>query len=428
MKDKTKTKEQLIAELAEMRQRIAGLKAAETERVRAEEALRETSDYLEKLFDYANAPIIVWDTELKITRFNHAFERLSGYTAGQVIGQELHLLFPNTSRDKSLNEIERTSSGEYWESVEIPILRQDGDIRLVLWNSANIHAEDGATVIATIAQGTDITERVRAEEALRQHAAELEARNEELDAFAHTVAHDLKNPLGLVIGFAEELEEHHTALPADNLRGYLHNIAENSRKMNSIIDELLLLASVRGIEKVEMRSLDMASIMAETQRRLANLIEEHEAKIIVPENWPLALGYDPWVEEVWTNYISNAIQHGGRPPRVELGFDELANQLIGESAQARRLTDSHVRFWVRDNGAGLTPEEQGRLFRPFEQLDPTSDRGRVKGHGLGLSIVLRIMKKLGGEVGVESQVGQGSTFWFILPAYQGQRTAKPPWS
>ncbi len=144
-----------------------------TRRKRAEEALRETSDYLEQLLDYANAPIIVWDTEFKIARFNHAFERLTGYAADQVIGQELHVLFPDTSRDESLNKIERTSSGEYWESVEIPILRQDGDIRLALWNSANIYAEDGTTLIATVAQGQDITERKRAEEALRESEEQL---------------------------------------------------------------------------------------------------------------------------------------------------------------------------------------------------------------------------------------------------------------
>ena len=139
-----------------------------TKRREAEEALRQTSAYLESLLDYANAPIIVWDPEFKIQRFNHAFERLTGYKADEVIKGELSLLFPEETREESLGKIERTLSGEYWESVEIPILRKDGDVRVALWNSANIYDEDGDTIIATIAQGQDITERKAAEEALRE--------------------------------------------------------------------------------------------------------------------------------------------------------------------------------------------------------------------------------------------------------------------
>jgi len=134
-------------------------------RTMGETKLRETRDYLESLVNYANAPIIVWDPEFRITRFNRAFEHLTDYTAGKVIGQELNMLFPEASRDDSLTKIRHTSRGEFWESVEIPILCKNGIIRLALWNSANIYAEDGTTLIATIAQGIDITERKKAEEA-----------------------------------------------------------------------------------------------------------------------------------------------------------------------------------------------------------------------------------------------------------------------
>jgi PAS domain S-box-containing protein len=158
MKDEKKTKKQLIKEL----------EAEITEHKQADEALRETTDYLDSLMSHANAPIIAWDPELRIIRFNHAFERFSGYTADEVIGQELNLLFPEASRDESLSKVVRTASGEYWESVEIPILRKDGDIRTALWNSANIRTKNGSSPVATMAQGIDITEHKQAEEALRQ--------------------------------------------------------------------------------------------------------------------------------------------------------------------------------------------------------------------------------------------------------------------
>jgi PAS domain S-box-containing protein len=143
-------------------------------RVLAEEGLRETRDYLENLIDYANAPIIVWDPSFKITRFNHAFERLTGLRAAEALDKQLDTLFPEESRDPSLEYISRTLSGERWEVVEIPIKNIDGSVRTVLWNSANIYDKDGTAVVATIAQGQDITERKQAEEALRETKDYLE--------------------------------------------------------------------------------------------------------------------------------------------------------------------------------------------------------------------------------------------------------------
>ena len=137
-----------------------------TERKLVDEKLRETNEYLSNLFNYANAPIITWDTSLLITRFNHAFEELSGYSEEEVIGKKIDILFTKEKTESSLSLIKDAVSGERWETVEIEILRKDGDSRMVLWNSANIHDKDGKTVIATIAQGYDITERKRIEYSL----------------------------------------------------------------------------------------------------------------------------------------------------------------------------------------------------------------------------------------------------------------------
>ncbi|MDY7076445.1 MAG: hybrid sensor histidine kinase/response regulator [Chloroflexota bacterium] len=233
---------------------------------------------------------------------------------------------------------------------------------------------------------------------LERQVQELEERNEELDAYDHTVAHDLKGPLTTIIGLADVLKEIYTTMPDEELQGSLYAIAQNGRKMNNIIEELLLLAGVRQAKTVKIEPLDMASVVAAAQTRLSYMIAEHQAEIILPNSWPTAMGYGPWLEEVWVNYISNAIKYGGKPPRVELG--------------ATTETDDTVRFWVRDNGSGITPDEQARLFTPFEQLSQT----RAKGHGLGLSIVQRIVEKIGRNVEVESKVGQGSVFSFTLPS------------
>jgi PAS domain S-box-containing protein len=135
-----------------------------TERERTEEDLRETRDYLENLFRYANAPVIVWDPGYRITRFNHAFERLTGRLAGEVLGSPLDILFSEDRREEAMAHIRRTTTGERWETVEIPILHVDGAVRTVLWNSATLYSADGSAVVATIAQGQDITEREQAVE------------------------------------------------------------------------------------------------------------------------------------------------------------------------------------------------------------------------------------------------------------------------
>ena len=138
-----------------------------TDRKRVEEALLETSDYLNNLFNYANAPIMVWDPQLRVTRFNHAFERLTGQKADRIIGQRLDILCPKASRKTSLTHIRKTAKpGHRWETLEIPVQHKDGSIRTVLWNSATLYADDGKTPVATIAQGQDITSRKQAEEAL----------------------------------------------------------------------------------------------------------------------------------------------------------------------------------------------------------------------------------------------------------------------
>ncbi len=154
---------------------VTDLVATAMARKKIEDTLRGTSQYLESLIDYANAPIIVWDRDLRILRFNHAFEFLTGMAAETVLGKPLDLLFPEHSRRESMDLIQKTGSGERWESVEIPIRHISGATRIVLWNSANIHEADGITISSTIAQGQDITERKHAEETAIKNASLLNA-------------------------------------------------------------------------------------------------------------------------------------------------------------------------------------------------------------------------------------------------------------
>ena len=147
---------------------IEGIASDITSAQRAKEALRETNEYLDSLFQYANAPIIVWDKQFRISRFNKAFEKLTGLASEEVLGKPIQILFPANEVDRSMKLISQTQTGERWETVEISIKNRNGEVFTLLWNSATIFDKNGIQPVATIAQGHDITERKKSETIIRQ--------------------------------------------------------------------------------------------------------------------------------------------------------------------------------------------------------------------------------------------------------------------
>jgi len=330
-----------------------------------------------------------------VLRANRIVEEWLLGRVDMVRGLPLHqLLHPNCSDPACYFEsiypqvVDQVVQGESFDGEAYdPILRRH----------VHIHARpvldrnQTSTYIAVVTV-SDISERRRVE-------LERERLIGDLDAYAHTVAHDLKNPVGLVMGYAEYLDRELSGMPLAEIRQHVRTIARVGSKLNDIIDELLLFAEVQEAH-VEMRPLDMSGIVAEALERLQSLTVEHTATLSVPPTWPTVVGHRQWVEEVWVNYISNAVKYGGASPRIELGFDPPANGM--------------VRFWVKDEGPGIPPEQRAHLFTRFGR-----GRGRsAKGYGLGLSIVQRIIEKLGGQVGLDNieAPGSGSLFYFTLRA------------
>ncbi|GAA5263447.1 PAS domain-containing protein [Methanocalculus sp. MC3] len=178
--------EQLLALEAEMQ--------ANREQIqRMQRELLETNDFLNNLISYTNAPIVVWDAEGTITRFNTAFARLSGITAEEAIGSDLSILFCSDTCESAMDLIQAASSGSSsWEACEIPIRTRNKDIRAVIWNSSNILADDGKTVIATIAQGQDVTD-------LRKTEKALDSANKQLEILMNLTRNDLRKVALLLI-------------------------------------------------------------------------------------------------------------------------------------------------------------------------------------------------------------------------------------
>jgi len=231
--------------------------------------------------------------------------------------------------------------------------------------------------------------------------AELHALTQELDAFAHTVSHNLKNPISGIIGWVSICTQYSDRMSKEELLDAIDNIGQMATQTNEIIQSLMLLAGVHRAGDVPHQKLNMHHIIDDALSRLKHIIDENEVKINLPapEAFPPCIGYRPWLEEVWINYISNAIKYGGQPPIITFG--------------AEQSDEGLVRYWITDNGTGISSDDQDLLFIPFSRLPQTA---QSEGHGLGLSIVQSIIEKLDGTVGVESELGVGSTFSFTLQA------------
>jgi signal transduction histidine kinase len=326
--------------------------------------------------------VIVLDARDRVVDLNRPAQTLIAPDQGDYLGQPAAAVFPGW--------FAATISPQDHEKRAEVTVNQAGERRVFDMQLTPLSSHPGRFEGRLIALH-DMTRRKQVEEERERLLAEL-------DAFAHTVAHDLKTPLTVILGYGTTLDENLDGTPPEEVEEAIGIIARTAKKMNNIIDELLLLSSVRKMEEVHVSPLTMADVVAEARVRLSDMVESSGAVVTGPDMWPAALGYAAWVEEVWTNYISNAIKYGGTPPHVDLG--------------ATVQPDGMIRFWVKDNGRGLTPAEQARLFTEFARLRQV----RAKGYGLGLSIVRRIVEKLGGTVGVEVTPEHGCEFYFTLPA------------
>ncbi len=267
-------------------------------------------------------------------------------------------------------------------------------------NSRVLELESGADVfLSKPFDPTELSAQVTSMLRIRNTEKTLKKSNEELDAFAHTVAHDLRTPIGSIIGFADILNGSSGLLSNDERHNFLLNILDSGSKTLQILDSLLLLTNVRKAD-APAESIMMEEIVDETVKRLSLQISKSNAKIFYPPSWPDSIGYAPWVEEILVNYISNAIKYGGNSPEISIGANIIKSN-----------DKDMVRYWVRDNGPGISNDDQKLLFRQFERLN----QAKIKGHGLGLSIVRRIAEKLGGCSGVKSELGKGCLFYFTLP-------------
>jgi len=349
------------------------------------------------LIDTIPDGIMVVDNYLVIADLNPAMRKVINSNKKELIGNSVIELFPYG--DSMLMEIIQKNEFQAQISKEIDGTTHSYDMQVKALVDHNNQQTGRLIVLKDITRHIEADERnIQANKRLMDEIKEKEALIVDLDSFSHTVAHDLKNMLGAIVSASTLIKQGIDDMGKDDILEINELIRQAATKTMHITRELLTLASVRQ-QEVKMVKVNMHRIVIDALNRLNDMTLAYNAQIIVPDTFHEALGYDGWLEEVWINYISNAIKYGGTPPVIQMG-----NTL---------LPGKKVKFWIKDNGKGLSKDDIALLFNKFTRLDTL----RVEGNGLGLSIVKRIVEKLNGEVGVESNniPGQGSTFYFILP-------------
>ncbi len=352
------------------------------EQKKASESLRETRDYLDNLINYANAPIIVWNLELKITRFNHAFGQLTGRSADEMLGKKVDILIPPEKRREALQKINRTTTkGQRWDSVEIPIQHVDGSVRIVLWNSATLFDADGRTPLATIAQGQDITE----------HKHEMNIKDE----FIGMVSHELRTPLTVVMGALSTARDERAS--KEERKELMEAASSSAESLASILDNMLELSRHQaGRLELEKKSCKIADIAEKSIQRVVRKYDGRQITHSIPDEIPEVACDSVRIEQVIYNLLENALKYSADGSEIRI---------------FSRQDKGAIVIGISDRGAGISPEDQQKLFEPFSRLS----EGRTSGVGLGLVVCKRLVEAHGGRIWVESKLGEGSTFFFTIP-------------
>ncbi len=364
----------------------------------ANEERQKANEYLENLFRYANAPIIVWDTQFNITRFNPAFEALTGRKAIEVIGKSLEVLFPPDLRKEALEIIKDLEQGKRLETVEINIMHVNGTRKTVLWNSAPIMDASGNNIIATIAQGQDITERKQITENLNMTLDRLENSNKELEQFAYIASHDLQEPLRMISSYTQLLERKYKDKLDDDANEFIHYAVDGANRMQKMINDLLEYSRITSRGE-ELETIDTSIILGKAISMLQLKIEDNSA-LITNDDLPIVKGDASQILRVFQNLIENAIKYKKKSE----------NPKIHISCQKK---NNFYEFSVTDNGIGMDMKYKDKLFIIFGRLHSSK---AYPGTGIGLAICKRIIERHGGKIWFESKEYEGSTFYFTIPA------------
>jgi len=245
-----------------------------------------------------------------------------------------------------------------------------------------------------------LIERRLAEESLQQTATELARSNKELEEFAYVASHDLQEPLRMVVSYMQLLQRRYQGKLDANADEFIAFAVDGANRMQTLINDLLTYSRV-GTRGKPFAPTDCTAAIKRVLSNLRMAIEEQQA-VITQAALPTVMADDVQIMQLFQNLIGNAIKfHGEAPPRVQISAKREA---------------THWLFSVRDHGIGIDPEYAERIFKVFQRLH---GKAEYPGTGIGLAVCKKIVERHGGRIWVESQAGQGATFYFTIPATGG---------
>jgi PAS domain S-box-containing protein len=348
--------------------------------------------------DYA---IFLLDPEGRVATWNAGAEAIKGYPAHEIIGQHFSVFYTQPDRDSDHPGYELRVAAETGRfEDEGWRVRKDGTR---FWASAVITAlRDGDGTLVGFGKVTrDLTERRAGEQALRDLNARLQASNHELERFASVAAHDLREPLHTVAGFAELLLHDLEGRLDVRHATFLAHMIDAVRRMSDLVEDLLEYArGGAGTARPGPVRVDVATAVAAIRAELAGAIERRGVRLDVElTEGTIVLAQDRDVNAVLRNLLSNAVKFAAAgEPRVRVRSERV---------------NGAWQIDVIDNGIGIDPAQRPRIFQAFHRVHSAAE---YPGTGLGLAIAQRVVERHGGTIGVDSTVGEGSRFWFTLPA------------
>lgn len=373
----------------------------ENERIR--ENLRKQKRLLENILE--TLPVGVWITDEtgKITHGNAAGQKIWG-GAKYIAPDEFHEYigwYYNSGRPIAPEEwaVSRAiSRGETTINEILKIRCFDGITQKIIFNSAVPIREKDGTIIGAVSVNQDITELKRSEELLKNTMLELERSNKDLEQFAYTVSHDLQEPIRLIRNYSQLIMRRYEKTFDENERIFFDFIDKNALRMQGFVTELLAYSRLNKTLP-EFASIDCNYIITNVLSMLELLIEENHA-IVKYDSLPIVKGNETLLQQLFQNLISNAIKFRSeqRHPEVYISCKKSEGNWI---------------FSVKDNGIGIPQEFFGKIFIIFQQVH---EKGKYAGSGIGLSTCKKIVEKHNGRIWVESDSGQGSTFYFSIPS------------
>jgi PAS domain S-box-containing protein len=369
------------------------------ERARAQEALRRSEAKFAGIINISSDAIVSVNEEQRITFFNQGAERTFGYAAEAVMGERLEMLIPEPYRAEHEAHVRRfgtsgVAARRMGERGQIAGCRHSGEI-FPADASISQTEVDGSRIYTAVLR--DVTDRVRAEEALAQQAQELARSNAELEQFAYVASHDLQEPLRMVASYTQLLARRYRDRLDDDAHEFIGYAVDGVTRMQSLISDLLAYSRV-GSRDGAFDRVALDTVLARTLDVLRGTIEETGAEVTA-DPLPTVVADAVQIGQVLQNLVGNALKFRGEaPPRVHVG--------------ARREGDEWV-ISVADNGIGISPEYAQRIFVIFQRLHTRAD---YPGTGIGLAICKKIVERHGGRIWVDAREGEGSTFSFTLPA------------